>query len=77
MNTNQKKLAPFIQNSVHPLRLKIQLPMRVLGYLPWSVKVGTGGQYGVGVNTANEYIIGSSLFFTLSDSEGKVVISRQ
>ena len=24
--------------------------MRDLSYPPWSVKVGTGGQYGVGVN---------------------------
>ena len=32
------------------LSLEMQLPMRDLSYPPWSVKVGTGGQYGVGVN---------------------------
>ncbi len=32
------------------LSLEMQLPMRDLSYPPWSVKVGTRGQYGVGVN---------------------------
>ena len=38
------------ENRWPTLRLEMQLPMRDLGYPPWSVKVGTGGQYGVGVN---------------------------
>ena len=38
------------ENRWPTLRLEMQLLMRDLGYPPWSVKVGTGGQYGVGVN---------------------------
>lgn len=39
------------ENRWPTLRLEMQLPMRDLSYPPRSVKVGTGGQYGVGVNT--------------------------
>ena len=38
------------ENRWPTLRLEMQLPMRDLS-LPPLVKVGTGGQYGVGVNT--------------------------